>query len=102
MDANGYLVTSGGMRLQGSAGDIQITPGSASTATVKGYTIGTDGDGDGHLSDGTTTTGGQIMLQNFTNPDQLMKVGDNLYTATAAAGGLAAAAAPGASGTGHH
>ena len=44
---------------------------------------------------------GQILLQNFTNPDQLVKVGGNLYTAPAAAGGLAAAAAPNSSGLGY-
>jgi len=100
VDANGYMVTSGGLRLQGSAGDIQITPGTTSTATVSGYTIGTDGTVTAQLSDGTTAAGGQITLQNFSNPDQLVKEGDNLYTTTAAAGGLATAATPGARGTG--
>jgi flagellar hook protein FlgE len=100
VDANGYMVTSGGLRLQGSAGDIQITPGTTSTASVTGYTIGTTGAVTVQLSDGTTTSGGQITLQNYSDPDQLLKVGDNLYTATAAAGGLATAATPGASGTG--
>ncbi len=98
-DTNGYLVTSGGLRLQGAGTDIQITAGSSS-ASVQGYTIGTDGTVTVNLSDGTTTTAGQIMLQNFTNPDQLMKVGGNLYTAPPAAGGLTAASAPGTSGLG--
>jgi flagellar hook protein FlgE len=98
VDSNGYLVNSAGMRLQGTTGDIQIA--GSSTATVTGYTIGTDGTVSVSLSDGTTSTAGQITLQNYSNPDQLVKVGGNLYTAPTAAGGLAAAVAPGSSGTG--
>jgi len=99
VDSSGYLVTSSGLRLQGASGDIQITAGSSS-ATVAGYSIGTDGKVTVSLSDGTSASAGQIMLQNYSNPDQLVKVGDNLYTAPTAAGGLTAAAAPGSSGTG--
>jgi len=99
-DANGYLVTSGRQRLQGSNGDIQISNAANSSASVTGFQIGTDGTVTIDMSDGTTNSPGQIMLQNFANPDQLIKVGGNLYTATAAAGGLAAAAAPGSSGLG--
>lgn len=98
VDNNGYLVTSGGLQVQGVSGPIQISAGS-STASVASYTIGSDGTVTVNLSDGTSSTAGQIELQNFSNPDQLVKVGDNLYTATAAAGGSAAAAA-GSSGLG--
>jgi len=91
VDNNGYLVTSGGMRLQGTSGDIKIA--GTSTASVSSYTIGTDGTVTVNLSDGTTSTAGQVELQNFSNPDQLIKDGGNLYTAPAAAGGSAAAAA---------
>jgi flagellar hook protein FlgE len=98
VDANGYLVTSGGMRLQGASGDLQIA--STTTATVTGYTIASNGTISVALSDGTTSTAGQIMLQNYSNPDQLVSVGGNLYTAPTAAGGLTAAAAPGTGGLG--
>jgi flagellar hook protein FlgE len=40
------------------------------------------------------------MLQNFSDPDQLTKMGDNLYSLTSAAGALAAPAAPGTAGLG--
>jgi flagellar hook protein FlgE len=90
-DTSGYLVTSGGLRLQGVAGDIQIA--GTGTATVSSYTIGTDGMVNVTLSDGTSTTGGQVELQSFSNPDQLLKAGGNLYTAPAAAGGSTPAAA---------
>jgi flagellar hook protein FlgE len=98
VDSNGYLVTSTGLRLQGSTGDIQIK--SSGTATVTGYQISGNGTITTSLSDGTSGTAGQIMLQTYSNPDQLVKVGGNLYTASAAAGGLAAAAAPGSNGMG--
>jgi flagellar hook protein FlgE len=99
VDANGYLINSSGMRLQGASGDLQISAGS-STATVTGYSIATNGTITVDLSDGTTSTSGQIALQNCSNPDALEKVGDNLYTVTTAAGALSAAVVPGASGTG--
>jgi flagellar hook protein FlgE len=98
-DPSGYLVTNNGMRLQGSTGDIQITAG-GSSATVTNYTVGPDGTVTADLSDGTTNTAGQIQLQNYSNPDQLVSVGDNMYTAPAAAGGLAAPVAPSVAGPG--
>jgi flagellar hook protein FlgE len=101
IDNNGYLVTSSGMRVQGSGGDIQF-PVTATSPSMTGYTIASSGVITVNMSDGTTAapTGGSLVLQNFTNPDQLVKVGGNLYSATAAAGGLAAPVAPGTSGTG--
>ena len=98
VDQNGYLVTSGGLRLQGAAGDLQIA--GTTTATVSSYQIGSNGTITENLSDGSSATAGQIMLQNYSNPDQLVKVGGNLYTAPTAAGGLATAAAPGSGGLG--
>ena len=99
VDKSGYMVTAGGMRLQGVAGDIQITAGS-SAASVAGYNIASDGTVTVNLSDGTSSSGGQIALQNFSNPDQLVKVGDNLYSEPAAAGGLTAPLAAGSNGLG--
>lgn len=101
MDNSGYLVTSSGMRVQGASGDIQF-PVTATSPSMTGYSVAGNGVITVNMSDGTTAapTGGNLMLQNFTNPTQLVKVGGNLYSATAAAGGLAAPVAPGSSGTG--
>ncbi len=101
IDSSGYLVTSSGLRVQGSSGDIQFPTGTA-TASMASCTINCNGTIAITMSDGTTAaaTGGNIALQNFTNPDQLVKVGGNLYTAPAAAGGLTAAAQPGSNGLG--
>jgi len=101
IDNNGYLVTSGGLRVQGASGDIQF-PTSSSTPSMTGYKFNSDGTITVSLSDGTTTNpaGGAIVLQNFSNPDQLVKDGDNLYSMNTAAGGLSPPAAPGSNGLG--
>jgi flagellar hook protein FlgE len=110
VDANGYLVTSTGMRVQGlttaggtTMGNIQISNANApggDTSPVQSYTIGSNGDVNILLADGTQFTGGQIMLQNFTAPTQLVSVGNNLYTGQANAGALAAPEAPTSNGLG--
>jgi flagellar hook protein FlgE len=97
VDNNGYMVTSSGMRLQGTGGDIKIA--GTGTATVSSYTIGTDGTVTVNLSDNTSNPAGQIELQSFSNPDQLVKDGGNLYTVPTSAG-ASAAAAPGTNGLG--
>jgi flagellar hook protein FlgE len=106
VDANGYLTTSDGFRVQGytdagltTLGDIQINatgaPATAAPgATVQSFAIGANGDVSVTLSDGTQFTRGQILLQNALDPNALTQAGNNLYTVTAAAGTLAASAAP--------
>ena len=107
VDANGYLVTSNGMRVQGysdagltTMGDIKID-NTGATTTTGGATCRThppcratrfSSDGTASrvtLADGTQFTRGQILLQNFANPNQLVKAGNNLYSGLAAAGPLA-------------
>ena len=106
IDTNGYLVTSSGMRVQGysdsgltTLGDIKID-NNGSAAAMQDYTIGSDGKISVLLSDGTTMTRGQVLLQNFTDPQQLVKVGGNLYSGLALANPLATPVAPGSSGLG--
>ncbi len=91
-------------------GSIQInTAGmpstSSPTATMVSYGINAQGVITVNLSDGTSFTRGQVLLQNFADPQALASAGNNLYIipaspSTSAAGGLAAAAAPGSSGLG--
>ena len=54
----------------------------------------------GTLSDGTTGVIGQMVLQNFANPQALSNQGTNLYSFTAAAGPLATPGTPDANGLG--
>jgi flagellar hook protein FlgE len=112
VDANGYLVTQGGQRVQGynntglsTIGSIQINASQAPStaapgATVASYAINGQGDVNITLSDGTTFTAGQVLLQNFQDPQALISQSGNLYTNQANAGPLTAMAAPGSSGTG--
>ena len=109
-DTNGYLLTSTGMRVQGysdagltTIGDLRIdntgAPG-GSTAAVKNFTFGSDGKLTVLLADGTQFVRGQILLQNFSNPQQLAKVGNNLYSNLTSAGPLATPTAPSSGGLG--
>jgi flagellar hook protein FlgE len=116
VDNNGYLVTNTGLRVQGfsdagltTQGDIQIDgtgrPATSSpTATVQGFSIDQSGKITVHLSDNTDFVRGQILLQNFQNPQALVKAGNNLYSGMAGAGPLGGtsptSAAPGTSGLG--
>lgn len=117
VDENGYLITNAGMRVQGfedsglsTMGDILIdTQGmpatSDPTATMVSFAIDTEGKVNVNLSDGTQFVRGQILLQNFSNPQGLMKEGNNLYSGIGAAGPLGGAtsptpAAPGTNGLG--
>lgn len=117
VDENGFLVTNAGMRVQGfndsglsTIDDILIdTSGMPSTsdpaATMVSFAIDTEGKVNVNLSDGTQFVRGQILLQNFSNPQGLMKEGSNLYSGIGAAGPLGGAtsptpAAPGTNGLG--
>jgi flagellar hook protein FlgE len=110
VDPSGYLVTSNGMRLQGysdagltTIGAVKIDNAGApggNTSAVQSYNIGADGKLSVLLADGTQFTRGQVLLQNFTSPTQLLKVGNNLYSGLTFAGGLAAPVAPGSNGLG--
>jgi len=118
VDANGYLTTSTGQRVQGysdaalsTIGDIKIDNTGATitnpttgvttpdTAEVASYAFGNDGILKVTLTDGNTFTRGQILLQNFTSPEQLQKVGGNLY-ANLSGAGPGTPAPPGTNGLG--
>lgn len=110
VDSSGYLVTSNGLRVQGynssaatSIGDIQVTntnsPG-ADTSPVQSYTFNSSGQLNVLLADGTQYVGGQVLLQNFVSPSQLISVGNNLYTGQSNAGPLPAPLVPGTNGLG--
>jgi flagellar hook protein FlgE len=119
-DANGYLLTNSGMRVQGytgtapytsgsAIGDIQINDAAAIAAlndttspspTLLNWSVDASGQINASLSDGTNGVIGQFVLQNFTNPQALLKQGGDLYTYTAAAGPMTNPGAPGTNGLG--
>ena len=103
LDSNNYLITNKGLRVQGfnaanntptgGRGDIQIdanlAPATTSpTATMTTFSIATDGNINVHMSDGTLFIRAQLLLQKFSDPQALLKEGDNLYSGIAAAGPL--------------
>jgi len=112
LDCNGYLVTGDGARLRGrtggarsALGDIRINvagspPAAAPDASLMCYSIDDWGKITVHLSDGTSFLRGQIMLQNFRDPEALVNEGNNLYSNLSAANPLPAMAAPGSKGLG--
>ncbi len=87
LDLAGYLITNDGLRVQGSSGDLQVDP-----ATVVSFSIDPKGFINVVKKDGTTAVAGQVQLRSFADPSQLMKVGNNRYSWTAAAGPSALAA----------
>lgn len=111
-DKEGYLITNKGLRVQGYAdsglstrGDVQMDGTGRPAdfdpnATVLGYSIDNQGRINVKLSDGKEFVRSQILLQTFRDPQALSKQGDNLYSASAAAGALDAPASPGTNGTG--
>jgi flagellar hook protein FlgE len=106
LDSSNYLVTGNGLRVQGyndlglsTIGDIQIDaaqrPASADpAATMVSFSIDDLGQIDVRLSDGSEYVRGQVLMQNFTNPQGLVKEGNNLYSGIAAAGPLGGATSP--------
>jgi len=119
VDSNGYLVTNTGHRVQGdnidstttpptpTYGDLQINlTGVPTTAAITSFSINNTGEIWLSLSDATNVRRGQILLQNFTDPQGLVKNGNNLYSGIGAAGPLGGptapnAALPGTSGLGY-
>ena len=106
LDGNGYLVTNTGLRVQGyndaglsTLGDIQIdTTGMPATSdplsSMVSFAIDDQGKINVNLSDGSSFVRGQILMQNFSDPQSLMKEGDNLFSGIGAAGPLGGAASP--------
>ena len=103
LDESGYLVTNTGQRVQGYSdsalttfGDVQIdTTGmpvtSNPTSKLISYAIDTDGKVNVNLSDGTQFVRGQILMQNFRDPQGLVKEGNNLFSGIGSAGPLGGA-----------
>ena len=110
VDSSGYLVTNTGMRVQGysdagltTIGDIKVDntgAPAADTSAVQSYSFSSNGTLSVLLGDGTQFTRGQVLLQNFTNPQQLVKVGNNLFSGLTTAGPLATPTAPSSNGLG--
>ncbi len=116
IDDKGFMATNTGQRLQGfsdagltTIGDLQIDltgiPATSDpAATIASWAIDGEGKININLSDGTQFTRGQILLQNFSDPQALVKEGNSLFSGMGAAGPLGGATptpgAPGQNGLG--
>jgi flagellar hook protein FlgE len=109
LNAKGQLIQSTtGMYVEGyNSSSLGGTPGpitidttgmpstSSPTATMTSFTINSQGIITVNLSDGTSFARGQVLLQNFTDPQALISVGNNLYSNMGNAGPLSAMTAAG-------
>ena len=116
VDSDGYIITSGGQRVQGyndaaltTVGDLKIDDtgkpaGTSATATIRSFSINTEGKLELAMSDNTSFVRGQILLQNFKDPQALIKAGNSLYTGINSAGPIGGSTPtpvqPGSNGTG--
>lgn len=112
VDTNGYLVTNTGLRVQGfsdagltTRGDVKLdatgATGAAAGARVSSYAIDKQGKITVVLDDGSSAfVRGQVLLQNFSSPQALVKEGNNVYSNIANAGPLTQTLAPGTAGLG--
>jgi len=106
VDPNGYLVNSGGMRVQGYTDDTFTTVGdvvinnNGAAQPLSSYGFDKNGKITVILADGSSFVRGQVLLQNFTSPERLTKEGNNLFSGMDTAGPLAQPGTPGSSGLG--
>lgn len=101
LDDAGYMVTSDGFRLQGysdtglsAMGDLKVDAGEGTDAKVAAFNITATGVIEVTRSDATKFNRGQVLLQNFRDPQALLKEGNNLYSGISAAGPLGGAESP--------
>lgn len=104
-NSQGYLVNNQGLEVQGltggnvaggggTAGAIKVAQTDSGGAQLQSVSIGTDGTITASYADGTQAVAGQVLLQNYSDPQQLQSVGNNLYSNLAAAGPTNGGTAP--------
>jgi flagellar hook protein FlgE len=114
VDVNGYLVNNAGMRVQGYVGTAPFTPGSTigdiqinaaaaiaslgdtnpTPPTLAGFNFDSAGQVNARLSDGVSGVIAQVTLQDFINPQELIRESNNLFSWSALAGPMASPIAP--------
>lgn len=64
----------------------QLTQDGFTSGNLSGFSIGADGVITGRYSNGKSSTLGQVVLANFTNPNGLSSLGNNQWAESAASG----------------
>ena len=92
VDGNGYVVSWNGFHVQGytdrtlsEVGDLQITNVLAGLPYTKSFAFCSDGKIETRLSNGQVLFSGQVLLQDFDDPDRLVRVAPRIYYAPEAA-----------------
>lgn len=92
IDDNGYLVTQGGMRVQGlvngAVGDVRLGQNVPTGSELVSLSIDTGGNIEEFYSDGSSDSTNRVLLQIFNDPAALMSQGSNLFGSVASAGPL--------------
>jgi flagellar hook protein FlgE len=109
-DAQGFLVTSEGYRVQGYSDSTLTIPGDimindtgkpdGDPGVYKSFNFDSEGHLNVLLTSDTKFVRGQILLQRFQNPNALVKEGNNLFSGMDSAGALAQPAGPKTNGLG--
>ncbi len=90
IDSNGYLVTARGLRVQGdvggTVGDIRVGQNIPVGTDLQSYSFDVAGNLVEFYSDGTSAVNNRVLLQRFSDPGALTKMGDNLYSGFSSAG----------------
>jgi flagellar hook protein FlgE len=90
IDDSGYLVTQGGLRVQGlvngAVGDLRIGQTLPVGTELASISIDNGGNVVEFYSDGSSSSTNRVLLQNFNDTSALMREGANLYSALASAG----------------
>lgn len=92
VDDQGFFVTNQGFRLQGLNGDVKLATPPAETQ-LQSFSINATGELREYYTDGTSEITNTIILQDFTNPNALMRESNNLFSGMDAAGPIEAAQA---------
>ena len=99
VDDLGFLVTNQGYQVQGEGGAIQLTLKGEGAQSLISYSIKPNGEVQEYYSDGTSEITNTVYLQDFQNPNALMRAGNNLFTNLEAAAPIEPAQ-PGTNGLG--
>ncbi|MDB5838372.1 MAG: flgE [Herminiimonas sp.] len=64
-----------------------LRPDGNTSGSLSGFSVGADGTITGRYTNGKSNTLGQVVLANFTNPNGLQPLGDNVWSESTASGG---------------
>ena len=95
----GYDVSVGNGLTNDTGGAFTDAQVAAGAPTMNSYSIGKDGNVNIYLSNGDSYSAGQVMLQDFRDPNSLIREGNNLYSGQEAAGAIGGTALTAANNT---